>query len=125
MHSAPLAVICCMYGVLSSPQTDSPLLQELYGMTVAKLYGKLLCELGFLSSGEVIVVGASKLTGAHEGATNEMVYDLLHSAAGKVLFTILTRLILLNRKILIFYSFVVFTHLIYSMGKRNWLPKMI
>ena len=60
--------------------------------TVAKIYGKLLCELGFLSSGEVIVVGASKLTGAHEGATGEKVNELLDSAAGKVLFTVLTRL---------------------------------
>ena len=53
--------------------------------TVAKLYGKLLCELGFLSSGEVIVMDASELTGAHEGATEQKVNDLLHSAAGKVL----------------------------------------
>ena len=112
------------------PQTDSPLLQKLYGMigledvktavrglvqlakhnkeavkngeavfetslhrlflgnpgtgktTVAKLYGKLLCEPGLLSNGEVVVMDASELTGAHEGATEQKVNDLLHSATG-------------------------------------------
>ena len=52
--------------------------------TVAKLYGQLLCELGFLSSGEVILVGASKLTGDVVGSAAKNTNALLDSALGKV-----------------------------------------
>jgi hypothetical protein len=31
--------------------------------TIAKLFGRILVELGYLTNGEVIVVGASKLVG--------------------------------------------------------------
>lgn len=37
--------------------------------TVAKMYGQVLREMGFLSNGEVILVGASKLTGSFVGST--------------------------------------------------------
>ena len=42
-------------------------------------------ELGYLSNGEVILVGASKLIGAAVGTTSKAVNDLLDSAKGKVL----------------------------------------
>ena len=53
--------------------------------TVAKVYGKILNEMGFLSSGEVMVVGASTLTGAHVGSTAAKVNAVIDSCAGKVL----------------------------------------
>jgi Holliday junction resolvasome RuvABC ATP-dependent DNA helicase subunit len=53
--------------------------------TVAKLYGRLLAELGYLSNGEVVVVGASKLTGDVVGATATKVNEMIDSCAGKVL----------------------------------------
>ncbi|RYG65008.1 AAA family ATPase [archaeon] len=53
--------------------------------TVATLYGKLLAEMGFLSNGEVIVRGASSLTGAHIGSTAKIVNELMDSLTGKVL----------------------------------------
>lgn len=53
--------------------------------TIASLYGRILAELGYLSKGEVIVVGASKLTGEAVGTTAAKVNALLDSAKGKVL----------------------------------------
>jgi hypothetical protein len=52
--------------------------------TVATLYGQLLCELGFLSSGEVIVIGASKLTGDVVGSAAKNTNAIMDSARGKV-----------------------------------------
>jgi hypothetical protein len=52
--------------------------------TVAKLYGRILCELGFVSSGEVVVKGASELTGSAMGGTAKAVNDLMDSVSGKV-----------------------------------------
>ena len=53
--------------------------------SVAKLYGRILAELGLLSSGEVVLLGASKFMGTHVGATQKIVNDAIDSAAGKVL----------------------------------------
>ena len=53
--------------------------------TIAGLYGKILCEMGYLSCGEVVVIGASRLTGEHVGSTAKKVNDLLDSIEGKVL----------------------------------------
>ena len=53
--------------------------------TIAKLYGRILVELGFLSNGEVILVGASKLIGEAVGTTAGKVNSLLDSVKGKVL----------------------------------------
>ncbi len=53
--------------------------------TVAKIYGAILAECGMLSSGEVIVIGASKLTGATVGSAGALVNAQLDAAAGKVL----------------------------------------
>ena len=53
--------------------------------SVAKVYGKLLKEMGLLSNGEVIVVGASTLTGNAVGTTATKVNELLNRAEGKVL----------------------------------------
>lgn len=53
--------------------------------TIAKLYGKILVDLGYLSNGEVIVVGASKLKGDVVGATGTIVNKLIDSVKGKVL----------------------------------------
>jgi DNA polymerase III delta prime subunit len=52
--------------------------------SVAKLYGRVLKELGLLSNGEVVVVGASKLVGDVVGSAQKAVNTLLDSAAGKV-----------------------------------------
>jgi hypothetical protein len=53
--------------------------------TVAGLYGRILVSLGYLTNGEVIVVGASKLMGAAVGTTAKTVNDLMDSVKGKVL----------------------------------------
>ena len=53
--------------------------------TIAGLYGRILVSLGYLTNGEVIVVGASKLMGAHVGTTAKNVNDLMDSVKGKVL----------------------------------------
>lgn len=49
------------------------------------LYGKILASLGYLSKGDTIVEGASKLTGSAIGTTSKLVNDLIDSAKGKVL----------------------------------------
>lgn len=53
--------------------------------TVAKLYGEILVTMGFLSNGEVIVTGASKLIGGVVGSTSGIVNKLIDSVKGKVL----------------------------------------
>ena len=53
--------------------------------SIAKVYGRLLNEMGYLSNGEVVVVGASKLTGDAVGTSAKKTNELLDSAAGKVL----------------------------------------
>jgi hypothetical protein len=53
--------------------------------TIARLFGRILVELGYLTNGEVIVVGASKLVGGVMGATPKIVNDLIDSSKGKVL----------------------------------------
>ena len=53
--------------------------------SIAKIYGKILAELGYLTNGEVIVVGASKLVGAAVGSTSTIVNNLIDSVKGKVL----------------------------------------
>ncbi len=52
---------------------------------VARIYGKILKELGFLSSGEVVRVGASQLIGDAVGVAATKVHDLLNTLQGKVL----------------------------------------
>ena len=53
--------------------------------SIAKVYGKILVELGYLTNGEVIVVGASKLVGQYVGSTPVIVNNLIDSVKGKVL----------------------------------------
>lgn len=53
--------------------------------SIAKLYGKILVELGYLTDGEVILLGASKLIGGHVGTTQAIVNTLIDSVKGKVL----------------------------------------
>jgi ATPase family associated with various cellular activities (AAA) len=53
--------------------------------TVAGLYGRILVSLGYLTNGEVIVVGASELMGAAVGTTAKTVNDLMDNVSGKVL----------------------------------------
>jgi SpoVK/Ycf46/Vps4 family AAA+-type ATPase len=52
--------------------------------TVAKLYGRILASIGYLSNGEVVVVGASRLIGSAVGETSTIVNNLIDSAKGKV-----------------------------------------
>ncbi|KAI9096945.1 hypothetical protein DFS34DRAFT_128949 [Phlyctochytrium arcticum] len=53
--------------------------------TCAKLYGRLLKQLGFLSQGDVIFKTASDFTGAHVGESQAKTNALIESAKGKVL----------------------------------------
>jgi hypothetical protein len=53
--------------------------------SIAKLYGKILVELGYLTNGEVILMGASTLIGGHVGETQGKVNNLIDSVKGKVL----------------------------------------
>lgn len=53
--------------------------------TIANLYGRILKDLGYLSNGEVIIVGASLLIGDVVGSTQKKVNELLDSVKGKVL----------------------------------------
>jgi len=53
--------------------------------TVAKIYGRILKELGYLSNGEVVMVGASNLFGGTVGSAQKAVNDLMDRCAGKVL----------------------------------------
>ena len=53
--------------------------------TTAKLYGRLLRALGFLSDGEVLVCGASDLVGSYIGQSQEKTKALVELARGKVL----------------------------------------
>ena len=71
VHSIPLH--CCFLG---NPGTGKT--------TVAKLYGRILCELGFVASSDVVVKCASELTGSFVGGTAKCVNDLMDSVSGKV-----------------------------------------
>lgn len=53
--------------------------------SIAGLYGRILKEMGYLSNGEVVVAGASKLLGTAVGSTATKVNDLIDSIKGKVL----------------------------------------
>jgi SpoVK/Ycf46/Vps4 family AAA+-type ATPase len=53
--------------------------------SIAKIYGKILKELGYLSDGEVIVKGASAFMGQYVGSTGAAVNRILNEARGKVL----------------------------------------
>ena len=53
--------------------------------TCAKLYGELLKNLGFLSSGDVVFKTAGDLGGSVVGEAQQKVLGVLQSAAGKVL----------------------------------------
>lgn len=53
--------------------------------TVAKIYGAILKELGFLSNGSVETFGASKLVGDVVGSTASKVNSLFDTCTGKVI----------------------------------------
>ena len=53
--------------------------------SVAKLYGKVLSEMGMLSKGEVEVIGASQLTGDVVGSAAKKTNSVFDGAKGKVL----------------------------------------
>ncbi|VDC00511.1 unnamed protein product [Peniophora sp. CBMAI 1063] len=53
--------------------------------TVAKLYGRILADIGMLSNGEVIVKGASDLKGKYVGHSESQTKAVLKNAMGKVL----------------------------------------
>ncbi len=53
--------------------------------TCAKLYGKLLKELGFLSIGDVLVKSASDFISEHIGGSQKKANEILEMAKGKVL----------------------------------------
>lgn len=53
--------------------------------TFAKLYGRLLKNLGFLSSGDVVAKTASDFMGSHVGESQKTTNQILECAKGKVL----------------------------------------
>jgi len=53
---------------------------------VAKLFGKLLKEFGFLSSGEVIMVTPADLKGDTVGSSGTKTRAILEQAKGNILF---------------------------------------
>ncbi|PLB51411.1 P-loop containing nucleoside triphosphate hydrolase protein, partial [Aspergillus steynii IBT 23096] len=53
--------------------------------TVARLYGRILADLGLLSNGAVIETAAVALLGHHVGATERTIRKVINSAQGKVL----------------------------------------
>ncbi|PGH26481.1 hypothetical protein AJ80_01795 [Polytolypa hystricis UAMH7299] len=53
--------------------------------TVAKLYGQILADMGFLSNGEVVVKNPSDFVGNALGASETMTKGILASTVGKVL----------------------------------------
>ncbi|KAG6329525.1 hypothetical protein ID866_9564 [Astraeus odoratus] len=53
--------------------------------TVAKLYGRILSELGLLSNGEVVVKNPSDFVGAYLGHSEKNTKAILNSTVGKVL----------------------------------------
>ncbi|RDW66353.1 hypothetical protein BP6252_09988 [Coleophoma cylindrospora] len=53
--------------------------------TVAKLYGRILCYLGLLTKGEVVVKNPSDFIGAHVGQSEVNTKKILSSTIGKVL----------------------------------------
>jgi replication-associated recombination protein RarA len=53
--------------------------------TCAKLYGRLLKELGFLSNGDVVSKAASDFVGSHAGESQAKTNQILESSHGKVL----------------------------------------
>jgi Cdc6-like AAA superfamily ATPase len=77
--------------LLAQPPLDIPLNKLFLGApgtgktTCAKLYGKLLKELGFLSSGEVISKTASDFVGAVVGQSQSQTNQILEISKGKVL----------------------------------------
>ena len=54
--------------------------------TVARLYGKMLQQFGFLSDGEIIETSPSDLKGHHQGDAASRTREICESAKGKVLF---------------------------------------
>lgn len=54
--------------------------------TVARLYGRLLKEFGYLTDGDLIEVTPSDLKGQAQGEAATKVASLIESARGKVLF---------------------------------------
>ena len=54
--------------------------------TVARLYGRLLKEFGFLSDGDLVEVKPSDLKGSSVGAAGEATRNIIEKAKGKVIF---------------------------------------
>ena len=51
---------------------------------MARLYGRVLKELGYLSNGDVLLIGASKLVGDVVGSAQKAVNNQIGMARGKV-----------------------------------------
>ena len=78
MRGEPIQLISLHRLFLGNPGTGKT--------TVAKLYGKMLQQFGFLSDGDLIMTSPSELKGRHQGDAATTTRALLEAAKGKVLF---------------------------------------
>ncbi|KAE9967806.1 hypothetical protein BLS_006160, partial [Venturia inaequalis] len=77
LEEAPLVEYSLNKVFLGSPGTGKT--------TVAKMYGEILADLGFLSNGEVVVKNPSDFVGSVLGASESTTKGILASTIGKVL----------------------------------------
>ncbi|KAL3444997.1 hypothetical protein BJX65DRAFT_297291 [Aspergillus insuetus] len=76
-----------MRALLDSIQTnyERELLEEPLTTTVAKLYGQILVDIGYLSNGEVVVKNPADFVGSVIGQSEQNTKGILASTVGKVL----------------------------------------